>query len=617
MHRVIYIFFTTILVLNSLNANYIGILKGEKSFPLILDKNNKIKKIYTYQNNAINKNSDEDIIFINEKGYYPFIDPDTKSVQCGVGSFLGWVSLLPANIDEINITDYSKKNPKVCEYRFTKVDSAQVAQRTIGGLFTFMTSFASGLTLHTRMFDEDSFKEAIRLSNLPSYKDLLVEKLFKLGVKGKIDVIYLKNGDIKDTLEEKYDELTNSDDPVPTLGVVFVDNNSNELFFMDIFDTYQSLSLIHSISLQLDELLIAIPVDNNSEKIYEEFEKKVPNEISPPLFPKMEKLTKSEYETDDEFKIRVDNKASQREKDIEKIYTDYLKAVQERNHFIEQLQEEYKELLKKDSNNKKNIIEELNENLPLLAKVMFLENTWGFDAKDFHYDAQTQRLYYDVFSKRDGFYQKVFSNVPSYIAKSVKEDNSFRIIPLFSAYKNNIKLNSFKLLETKSERSFETIYTNINFQPNTISMTVKAVNQTMEELDQNSLNKMQQIPIDIKDLYEKEVWYIDVVNRINGKVPQWFIQPDESDNIIGYGDGDTLEEAKANARKDLAYMIEVLVKGSFELTKDIGNIKNYKNLRSSINQTLSIKLSSDSYKVFRQEKLDGRWYIGLVLKEKY
>ena len=74
-----------------------------------------------------------------------------------------------------------------------------------------------------------------------------------------------------------------------------------------------------------------------------------------------------------------------------------------------------------------------------------------------------------------------------------------------------------------------------------------------------------------------------------------------------------IEEAKANARKDLVQMIQVNVNTVSLNIKEINNFKKFHSVKQKIEQSTNIELNSKNYTLYKQEKLDGRWYVGFIL----
>jgi len=554
---------------------------------------------------------DEEVFWINEKGYYPNISTNTNDIQCGAGTMIGWLTILPLGSGKTNFTNYNNINPHICNYRFSKVDSSQMGERTVVGMLTFMTPYLTAGNMHTRMFDKNAFVESIHNSNIESFKKQLFDIVSKYEIKGGLDVIYLEQDDIKDNLENKYKQLIK--DNSLKAGIIFLQNGTNKLIDITIFDKYKDKEMTSSISLQISDLLNNIAQENQHKVKYDEILSLIPKEIELPKLPEVKIVIKDEFEKQSEFEQRIKKEVRKRESKIRQLQRNYSIAILKRNNYIKKLQNLYIEYLDKMVNNKNKLLNELTQNIPLLSKVLFLENISGYDANNFNYDSENEKIYFNIYSKNQKFYQKVVANISPTSAKKIKQNGTFKIIPNIKFVNNMIELSSFKILETSQNNYFEAKYTNINYKPQSAKVTIVDIDKEFKEDISISFRKYIQKEKTVVDIAKKEVWYIDIVKRFNAKVPKWFITPYNTKNIIGYGDGDTIEEAKANARKDLGQMIQVNVNTVSLNIKEINNFKNFHSLKRKIEQSSNVELNSQNYTLYKQEKLDGRWYVGFIL----
>lgn len=565
---------------NSLNCNYYDSLKHD----------------------YLNGKPLEESFTIYPKLYNPHINIDTKGIQCGVGSFGGWLSVFTG------IENHNKKNPKICNSRFTKLDSTQFSNRFFVGLLTFMTPFATAGTMHTRKIDVDSLKESIHMSNINSFKNKLFYLSKKYDIDGGLDIIYLEKDEIKNNLEDKYLYLLN--DKSKKEGVIFLEKDSNRLLSINIFKKFKDVNLMKSISLQINDLFNNIMNNDNNVLKYNDIVSYIPREIELPILPKAKHLIKSEYEKKSEFEQRVKKNVEKREKEIRALQKQYSLDVYERNVYIENLEKAYINYLENTYKNKNVLVEELNKNISILSKVLFLENISGYSASDFKYDAESERLYFKIASRNGLFSQKVLSKMPANSAREIKENAAFKIIPIINSKDNKILLRGFNILDTKLDKTYKVEYTNINFKNEIVSLVVKNIKKEIKKDVSKEFKQYKQKTKSIVDLSKKEVWYIDVVNSLNAKVPAWF-EDTSVNKIIGYGYGDNLLDAKAMARKDLSSMVKVKVNTSFESIKNIDNIKNFKQIKQKTKQSSNIVLNKSNYKVLRKQKLDSKWYVAL------
>lgn len=549
---------------------------------------------------------DEEFILINKDGYYPPISPNMQGVQCGAGSLFGWLAVF--GMEPFGIENYSQKNPKSCYSKFTKVDSTQIGDRIAFGLLTFMTPFVTGGTMHTNKFNKEGFIDSIYISNIETFRKQLLDVASTYNLQGGIDIIYLKQGSIDDNLEDKYNSLLK--DKSLKAGVLFMEEDTNRLLAINIFDKFKNKDVLESISLQIEDILSNISKNNQYILKYEDIVSYIPKEIPLPAIPSVEKLTKDEFETKKNFNNRVIVQVKKRENKIRSLQRQYSLDVFERNAYINNLQESYKNYIEYKAEEKNKMLHEIKENLPLLSKVLFMENISGYDANNFKYDAEEKKLYFTIYSRQKKFKQDVVSVIPPEIAKKIKMKQSFKIIPQIESTQSQLTLRSFDILETESNSLYKINYTNVNFKPESITLRVTGMKESMKQEISTYFQRFKQKDSSIIDTSKKEIWYIDIVKNINAKIPKWFINPSLDGKTIGYGEGKTLAEAKINARMELAFMKKVNVNSNLEISKEINNLKSFSEVKQSVKQDTSVKLEANEYKLYKQEMVDGIWYVG-------
>jgi len=93
--------------------------------------------------------------------------------------------------------------------------------------------------------------------------------------------------------------------------------------------------------------------------------------------------------------------------------------------------------------------------------------------------------------------------------------------------------------------------------------------------------------------------------------PSWFgsIKPNNSYEIIGYGEALNLNEAKQNARDEIAKQIKVNIKSEIQTTKQSKQNEYTKNTTSTSKQDTSVALSS--VEILQNEKDGDTWYVAL------
>jgi len=94
--------------------------------------------------------------------------------------------------------------------------------------------------------------------------------------------------------------------------------------------------------------------------------------------------------------------------------------------------------------------------------------------------------------------------------------------------------------------------------------------------------------------------------------PSWFgaIKPQNGYEIVGFGEGVSLDEAKTNARADIAKQISVKISSEIKINKQISNEKYTKNSSSNLSENVSASLSE--IKELQSEKENNLWFVALV-----
>lgn len=592
------------------------------SFQVFIDENDRVNYIcykgskncnyYDIRKHSFKMTTDvkEDVIWMYKNSFSPDFSKNVKDVQCGRGSMTGWLVALPF----IELKNHNKSNLKLCYNRFTKVDSMQIGTRIVSGMLTFGTSVVTAGNMHTRKFDEEEFRNAVVDSNLDKYQ----KELFKLSSKNRLktgfDVVYIDSGDVEDSLEEVFDRIKYS--KASRDGIILVDEDNKKILKTIVFSKYKSKNLIKNISNQIHDILAG--VDSSSTKVdvsNSDILKYIPPRIKKPKLPKLPTLVKDEFETKKEFESRVLKAVQKREADIKALQKEYDLEVFSRNEYINSLEKSYENYLKTLAKKSSKLRDELEENIELLAKILFVQNLHGFDAKNFKYDAETQSMYFDIYSNKKYFYQSVVAKIPSDIAKQIKKEKSYKIEPSLEYKAGALVLKNFKVIEPKSKKEYEVRYTNINFKPTKLRVSVKTRSENIKDSQiSKEFKAYKQQRSKLRDSSKKEIWYMDVVKRINARVPKWFSNPIQSKEIIAYAEGDSLSEAKATALKELAYMIKVRISSSYEVRKEISGLRSFKQMQRDIKTSTDVEFKADDYKVYKQDSMDGRWYVALVYK---
>lgn len=580
---------------------------NENFFKVYLSKENQIQYICT-SNDCNYTDENSDVILMYKNSFYPDFPTNINDVQCGVGS-MGGIFILSSEID---IKNYTKENEKLCKNRFTKLSSSQIFDRIATGIVTLGTSILTSGNMHTIRFDDKSFKETIIDSHLDYYQEKLFDILNTKNLKLGFNVVYLDSSNIRDILNDYYINLIKSN--YSRDGLILIDKNSKQILSIIDFRDYSSKDIIKNISLQVDDILNNLTLKEKNFLIKEkDVLRFIPKEILKPKIPDLPILVKDEFETKKEFKLRVLESVKKREDEIKSLQKQYNLNILKRNEFILTLENSYNKYLENIYRENDELRNKLDENIEILVKILFVQNLNGIYAKNFNYDAEKQRLYFEINSKNEILNNNVFASVPVSVAKDIKNADSFYIEPALNYKKGFISLLGFNIVETKNEQKFKTISSNINFMPINQKVIVQGYNEKIKDLVNNKkFTQYKQNSSSIID-DKKEFWYIDLVDTLNARVPKWFSQPQNDSSIISYASALSYEEAKLKALNDLAITKEAKISSIMEAKIEFDSrLKDYSNLSKDITLKTEIKFKENDYKVLNQEKIDGVWYISLM-----
>jgi len=540
----------------------------------------------------------EEVFGISKDGYDPL--RMSYKTKCGTGSFYGWLAI--SMMEPFAIKDYSSKDKEGCGYRYTKLDDTLILDRVIGGIYTFGTSFITGANLHTREFDEEAFINSLHNSRIDSYKDEIYRAIEGHNIDGGFNIIYLKKGSYESDLKDAYEVFLN--DKTKKAGIIFLDDDTKYLISIVVFDKYKELDLISSMSLQIGDILeLKNSKKLNKLNIYDSIAR-LSAKISIPKSPEIPNLVQSEYETTVAFNKRVEDVRLKREATIRNLNKEYALEMQESNKYIGNLQTSYQEYQGETK-------EELQANISLLAKLLYLGNISTYEAKEFNYNAETQQLFFNISSQKRDYSQDVVAKVSSSSAKNIKENSSFLILPDLIYANSTLQLKGFKILDTINNDSYNVSYTNINYIPKMASVKIVIKNEFIDkEVSLAFINAIQN-EINIEDM-NQEIWYVDIVNREDARKPVWFSKPNLSDDIKSQGEGDTLIEAINSAIGILSMSLNGRVYDLFESKEVVTNFKTTIKTTHTSKYLSEPKLNAGDYKVCRQEEFDGRWYVELL-----
>jgi len=104
---------------------------------------------------------------------------------------------------------------------------------------------------------------------------------------------------------------------------------------------------------------------------------------------------------------------------------------------------------------------------------------------------------------------------------------------------------------------------------------------------------------------------IALMTQLSADAPAWFglLQSGAEYEIIGYGEGLTLNEAKTNAKSDIAKTIRSHIDSSFSAQTSVSNLTVNHNAQSTISETSNLTIADAQLK--KSEQNNGRFYVAL------
>lgn len=104
---------------------------------------------------------------------------------------------------------------------------------------------------------------------------------------------------------------------------------------------------------------------------------------------------------------------------------------------------------------------------------------------------------------------------------------------------------------------------------------------------------------------------IALLTQLLAEAPAWFgsLKSNADYEIIGYGEGLTLDEAKTNAKSDIAKAIRSNINSSFTVQTSVSNSAVNHNAQSNISETSNLTITDAQLK--KSEQTNGRFYVAL------
>lgn len=495
---------------------------------------------------------------------------------------------------------------RACNSRFYKTSSYFMGTRVASGLISAGILPLMMWSTHEKLFDSKSLSAAADNARLRDLQDLLFATATRINSRGAISVVYIN----LDHVDDAYKEIRNN--PVDADSVVFIDGDTKKPLYAFNFSDYQEKELPVAVNLQLADLMSSLAGRSvtNMDATGLDVKRLIPPDVLVPELPPIPELKKDEFETKAAFNKRVESAVTEREDAIRRLQQEYKRDVYNRNQYIEAIGE----YLDGKATKQNELDRELKKNQTRLARLLYAMNMGKFTASEMSYDAESKSLYFTATSVRYGFKQKMLAKVSAPLAKSIKETGKYTLTPKLVNQDGKIKMEELILAETTSGDDFATSYTDVNFKPEFVSVKVATSSNKINKGSSAILKSYEQKPQAIVDTSTKEVWYIDTVNRINAKIPDWFSTPEQSKNVIGYGDGNTHEEAMLNARKELAYMVKTHISGDMDILQKDNTFRSYQDVTRRARAATDIEFKAGDYSVYKQTAQDGKYYVALCYR---
>jgi len=199
------------------------------------------------------------------------------------------------------------------------------------------------------------------------------------------------------------------------------------------------------------------------------------------------------------------------------------------------------------------------------------------------YNPYDEKLYLNVFSRKNKFNQKIYVKVDRDLAKNIEKNiNYLKPIIYFKFKENKLDLAAVNLIYKKkklfAEFTDETYFRNSSIVFSTDKLSLK----------------------------DQDVSYSEIVKNI--VPPSWYYNLE--DKNIEYGQGKDKNDAKNDAYKNIAQNIKVVVNSNFTMTKKISGSLSTKHLKSDTNVKAD-DISIENSKVIKVEKKDGIWFVAI------
>lgn len=309
-------------------------------------------------------------------------------------------------------------------------------------------------------------------------------------------------------------------------------------------------------------------------------------------------LTKSQYETKEMFAERVRAYAKQRRHSLEKAAEKYSHAIEQYKKEHRQHKEAYEEKRHEIDGRYDALYEVIESEQGRMIAKMTEFFSGRYLVSDYRYDAENERLHFLIGKTQNQLHQRAYIDVSP--AEAMEVSDGFAYAKYSCNDKKTVKLKQI-LLHGHPIR-----YTNVHYVPvSAVAVLESAPLRVPKQPYTYTLPAAKFEPLPAPS--SKQTYIIDVVDRTNGRVPDWFLTPAPG---VYFGAGDSLELARSVALASLAEGVSARVNSSYTVRRKSNGTASTIETDQHIDVTASQQITS-GYNVIHQERIDGIWYIAL------
>ena len=199
------------------------------------------------------------------------------------------------------------------------------------------------------------------------------------------------------------------------------------------------------------------------------------------------------------------------------------------------------------------------------------------------YDPYDEKIYLNIYSRKNKFEQKIYIKAKRDLAKSIEKNITYLKPTVYFKFKEN---------------KLDLAAVNVIFKKKVLLAEFTDETYFRESSIVFSTDKL--------SLQDQDVEYSEVVKNITP--PSWYYNLENKN--VGYGQGTEEKDAKHNAYKNIAQNIKVVVNSNFTMTKKVSGDLSTKNLKSDTNVQAK-NITIENSKVIKVEKKDNIWFVAI------